>query len=163
MKKIFFLLLFSSFVLHAQEIEELQEGYFQSESSRNLFRVDVKKPFDYYKVPSCADDATFVRAQYEGGDAAFARELFRYIAAYVDKEVYVVNGPFFLHLDIDKTGKITALDVTPKVENSEMFRRDLRFAVRKIRKNWTPSKCSNIPVGSRLRITLNFETESVDL
>lgn len=163
MKKLFFLLIFTSVFLQAQEIEDLQEGYFFSETSKNFFRVDIKKPYDYYKVTSCGQDSQFIRAQFEGGDSGFNRELFRYISAYVDKEVYVVNGTFFLHIDINTEGKITQLDVTPKVANSEMFLRDLKFAVKKIKKNWTPSKCNNVPVDSKIRIRLNFVTESADI
>lgn len=163
MKKLLFLMIFASVFFHAQEIEDLQEGFFFSETSKNFFRVDIKKPFDYYKVTSCDENSKFVRAQFEGGDAAFNRELFRYISAYIDKEVYVVNGTFFLRLSIDKEGKMTNLDVTPKVKNSEMFLRDLKFAVRKIKKTWTPSKCNAIPVDSKIRIKLNFVTESADV
>lgn len=163
MKKLFFLLIFASVFLKAQDIEDLQEGFFFSENSQNFFRVDIKKPFDYYKVASCGEDSKFVRAQFEGGDVAFNRVLFQYISAYVDREIYVVNGTFFLHIDIDKEGKMTQLNITPKVENSEMFLRDLKFAVKKIKKNWTPSKCDNFPVDSKIRIKLNFVTESADI
>lgn len=162
MKKLIFLFIFSSFFLHAQEIEEMQEGYFFSESSKNFSRVDIKKPYDYYKVATCSDDSQFVRAKFDGGDAAFNRELFKYISAYVDKEIYVVNGTFFLNITIDENGKITEIDITPKVENSNMFLRDLRYAAEKIKKNWTPSKCNNIPVSSKIRIKMNFVTESTD-
>lgn len=163
MKRLFFLMIFTSVFFQAQELEDLQEGYFFSESSKNFFRVDIKKPYDYYKVTSCSDDSQFRRAQFEGGDATFNRELFKYISAYVDKEIYVVNGTFFLQLDIDKEGKVTNLNIIPKVENSEGFLRDLKFAVKKIKKNWTPSKCNDVPVDSKIRIRLNFVTESVDV
>ena len=163
MKRLLFLLIFGSVFFQAQDIEDLQEGFFFSETSKNFFRVDIKKPYDYYKVLSCSDDAQFVRAQFEGGDATFNRELFRYISAYVDREIYFVNGTFFLNIDIDKEGKVTKLDIKPKVENSEGFLKDLKFAVRKIKKTWTPSKCNNVPVDSRIRIKLNFVTESIDV
>lgn len=163
MKKILFLFVFATQLFAAQEIEDLQEGYFFSESSKNFFRVDIKKPYDYYKVETCGNNSNFVRAQFEGGDAAFNRELFKYISAYVDKEIYAVNGTFFLNLNIDAAGKITDLDITPKVANSDQFLKDLKFAVKKIRKSWIPSKCNDVPVSSRLRIKLNFVSESVDL
>ena len=163
MKRLLLLMIFAFGFFQAQDVEELQEGFFFSETSKNFFRVDIKKPYDYYKVSSCSDEAQFIRAQFEGGDASFNRELFRYISAYVDKEIYVVNGTFFLHMDIDKAGKVTGLKVTPRVDNSEGFLRDLKFAVGKIKKNWTPSKCNNVPVDSRIRIKLNFVTESIDV
>lgn len=164
MKRLFFLLIFGSVFFRAQDIEDQQEGFFYSETSKNFFRVDIKKPFDYYKVPGCTDDMQFVRAQFPGGDAEFKKELFRYISAYVDKEVYVVNGPFYMNINISKEGKITKLDITPKVENSGMFLRDLKYAFGKIqKKTWTPSKCNNIPVDSKIRVQLNFETESADM
>lgn len=156
-------MIFAFGFVQAQDVDELQEGFFFSETSKNFFRVDIKKPYDYYKVSSCSDDSQFIRAQFEGGDASFNRELFRYISAYVDKEIYVVNGSFFLHIDIDKAGKVTNLKITPRVDNSEGFLRDLKFAVGKIKKSWTPSKCNNVPVDSRIRIKLNFVTESIDV
>lgn len=163
MKRLLLLMIFAFGFVQAQDVDELQEGFFFSETSKNFFRVDIKKPYDYYKVSSCSDDSQFIRAQFEGGDASFNRELFRYISAYVDKEIYVVNGTFFLHIDIDKAGKVTNLKITPRVDNSEGFLRDLKFAVGKIKKSWTPSKCNNVPVDSRIRIKLNFVTESIDV
>ena len=162
MKRLLLILVFATGFFHAQDVEELQEGFFYSENSKNFFRVDIKKPYDYYKLTSCSDDSQFRRAQFEGGDASFNRELFRYISAYVDKEVYAVNGTFFLQMEIDKVGKVTNLNIVPKVKNSEMFLRDLKFAVSKIKENWTPSKCNNVPVDSKIRIRLNFVTESAD-
>lgn len=156
------MILFSAF-WQAQDLEEQQEGFFYSENTKNFFRVDIKKPFDYYKVNSCDSGSTFVRAQFDSGDAAFNRELFRYISAYIDREIYVVNGSFFLQIDINKGGKMTNLDINPKVENSEMFLKDLKFAVRKIKKTWIPSTCNNIPVDSKIRIQLNFVTEGSDI
>ena len=85
MKTITLLFLFSITLFNAQEIDDLQEGYFWSENSKNFFRVDIKTPYDFYKVTSCGEDSQFIRAQFEGGDAAFNRELFKYISAYVDK------------------------------------------------------------------------------
>ena len=120
-------MIFAFGFFQAQDVEELQEGFFFSETSKNFFRVDIKKPYDYYKVSSCSDEA------------------------------------FFLHMDIDKAGKVTGLKITPRVDNSEGFLRDLKFAVGKIKKNWTPSKCNNVPVDSRIRIKLNFVTESIDV
>lgn len=163
MNRLFFLLIFATVFFQAQEIEDLQEGYFLSESSKNLFRVDIQKPYDYYQLKNCAEEAHFKRAQFEGGDAAFNRELFRYISAYVDREIYVVNGTFFLQIEIDKEGEVSNLNVLPKVENSDGFLRDLKYAVRKIKKTWTPSKCNEVPVDSKLRIKLNFVTESIDV
>ena len=163
MKRLFFLLIFASVFSFAQEVEDMQEGYFFSETSKNFFRVDIKKPYDYYQLNSCSDDSQFRRAQFEGGDAAFNRELFKYISAYVDREIYVVNGTFYINVEIDKSGKMKGLDIIPKVENSDGFSRDLKFAIKKIKKNWTPSKCNNIPVDSKIRIKMNFVTESVDV
>lgn len=163
MKKLFFLLIFVSCFFQAQELEDLQEGYFFAESSRNFFRVDIKKPYDYYRVDSCPDNERFIRAQFEGGDANFNRELFKYISAYVDKEIYFVNGTFYMNISINRLGRITHIDIVPKVENSEMFLKDLKFAVRKIKNTWTPSKCGNTAVDSKLRIKLNFVSENVDL
>ena len=163
MKKLFFLFIFTSVLFQAQEIEDMQEGFFFSETSKNYFRVDIQKPYDYYQPNSCYVDAEFRRAQFEGGDTAFNRELYRYISAYVDKEIYVVNGTFFLQMSIDREGKVVDLNVIPKVENSDGFLKDLKFAVKKIKKNWTPSKCNGIPVNSKIRIKLNFVTESIDV
>lgn len=154
--------MFAFSFFHAQEIEEMQEGYFYAEGSNSFFRVDIKRPFDYYKNAKCADGLNFVRAQYAGGDVAFTRELFKYISAYVDKQIYVVNGNFFLHVDIDAKGNITHLDITPKVENSETFLKDLSYAFNRVKKNWTPSTCDGTPVDSRIRIKVKFATESGD-
>lgn len=162
MKRLLLLLVFFSAFINAQEIEDLQEGYFFSEGTNSFYRVDIKKPYDYYKVSSCGENSNFVRAQYEGGDAAFSRELFKYISAYVDKQVYVVNGTFFLHVDIDATGNVKHLEVTPKVANSETFIKDLTYAFNKVKKKWTPSKCDGTPVSSKIRIRLNFVTETGD-
>lgn len=163
MKRLLFLLIFASVYFSAQELEDLQESFVNSEVTKNFFRIDVKKPFDYYKIKSCGDAEQFLRAQYKGGDDAYRKEIIKYIAIYVDKEVYAVNGTFYLNLDIDKTGKVTKVDIFPRVENSDLFLRDLKFAVKKIKNSWVPSKCNGIPINSRIRITLKFVTESADI
>lgn len=162
MKKLLFLFVFAAHLLPAQEIEDLQEGYFFSENSKNFFRVDIKKPYDFYKVNSCAADSKFVRAQFPGGDAAFNRELFKYISAYVDRETYVVNGNFYIQIEIDADGKAQQIEIHPKVANSELFLRDLKFAIRKIKKSWIPATCDASEIPSKIRITMNFVSEGAD-
>lgn len=163
MKTVLFLLIFAFSWVPAQDVEDLQEGFFYAENSRNFFRVEIARPFGLYKPESCSDLSKFTRAQFEGGDEAFSRELFKYISAYVDREIYVVNGPFFLHVSINSKGDVENLEVTPKVPNSQSFIRDLKFAVTRIKKRWSPAVCNEVPVSSKIRIKLNFTSESVDL
>ncbi len=163
MKRLFFLLLLVSGLGAAQDLENMQEGLMTAENTRNFFVVDIPKPFDYYEVPSCGEGSVFTRAQFERGDAAFADELMKNISAYVDRELYVVNGVFFARLSVSRTGQVTDIEIVPKVENSEQLRRELRYSLRKIKGQWSPSKCNNTPIDSKIRITLNFETESIEV
>lgn len=161
-KKLFLFLIFSFLYVPAQDIEELQEGFIAAENSSNLLIVDIKNPFDYYFIPNCAEPGQFRRAQFPGGDNAYKKELLKNIATYIDNESYVVNGVFFVRLDISEDGEVTDIDITPKVENSELFRKDLKFAIKKIKTNWTPSKCVSTAIHSTLRIRINFLTETAE-
>ncbi len=163
MKPFIFVLLFFSTFLQAQDVEDMQEGSSVSETAAALFHADVRKPFDYYLLNTCAETSQFVRAQYQGGDSALATQLLKNVYFYVDRELYAVNGPFYLNVNISKEGKVTAVDSTPKVKNSAPFLKSLNAAFLNVPQRWTPSICDGVPVDSKIRIQLNFATQVADI
>lgn len=156
------LLLLGSFI-QAQDVEEMQDSSGFYESTRAFSHVEVVKPFDYYLVNSCQNQPQFSRAQYSGGDAALAQELQKNLLLYVDREMYAPNGPFYLQISINTEGMVTAVSAFPKVKNSAAFLEDLRKAFLNTPQRWTPSTCNGKPIDSRLRIRLNFSTQSTEV
>ncbi|MBB4807048.1 hypothetical protein HNP38_002352 [Chryseobacterium defluvii] len=101
-------------------------------------------------------------AEFSGGDSAFSKELLKMIHAYIDLGKYAVNGQFVFVFDIGADGKISKLDVLPKVKNSEMFIDDMRFAISRIKKKWKPAIKEGKPVVSKKVIKINFTTDHFD-
>lgn len=102
------------------------------------------------------------KAEFPGGDEAFSQELHKMIHAYIDLNQYGVNGVFTFIFDIDKNGKAVNLKVLPKVKNSEMFIDDMKFALKKVKKNWKPAMKNGVPIISQKIIKINFVTDFTD-
>lgn len=101
-------------------------------------------------------------AEFPGGDSAFSQEYMKMIHAYIDLGKYAVNGQFVFIFDIDTHGKISNLEVLPKVKNSEMFIEDMQFAITRVKKKWTPAMKEGIPVISKKVIKINFTSDHFD-
>jgi len=101
-------------------------------------------------------------AEFPGGDSAFSQEYLKMIHAYIDLGKYAVNGQFVFIFDIDTSGKISNLDVLPKVKNSEMFIEDMQFAIKRVKKRWKPAMKEGIPVVSKKIIKINFTSDHFD-
>ena len=101
-------------------------------------------------------------AEFPGGDSAFSQEYLKMIHAYIDLGKYAVNGQFVFIFDVDKNGKISNLDVLPKVQNSEMFIEDMQFAIKRVKKKWKPAMKEGSPVVSKKIIKINFTSDHFD-
>ncbi len=101
-------------------------------------------------------------AEFPGGDSAFSQEYLKMIHAYIDLGKYAVNGQFVFIFDVDKNGKISNLDVLPKVQNSEMFIEDMQFAIKRVKKKWKPAMKEGSPVVSKKVIKINFTSDHFD-
>jgi hypothetical protein len=78
-------------------------------------------------------------AEFPGGDSAFTQEFLKMIHAYIDLDKYAVHGQFVFVFDVGTDGKISQLDVLPKVKNSQMFIEDMQFAIKKVKKKMETS------------------------
>lgn len=101
-------------------------------------------------------------AQFPGGDDKFRSEFHKMIHSYIDLGQYAVNGIFDFILNIDEKGKISKVDVFPKVKNSDMFSDDMTFAVKKIKTKWKPAQKDGIPIKSNYIIKINFTSDHFD-
>ncbi|RKS96732.1 hypothetical protein [Chryseobacterium defluvii] len=101
-------------------------------------------------------------AEFPGGDSAFTQEFLKMIHAYIDLNKYAVNGQFVFVFDVGTDGKISQLDVLPKVKNSELFIEDMQFAIKKVKKKWKPATKNGAPIVSKKIIKINFTTDHFD-
>lgn len=101
-------------------------------------------------------------AEFPGGDEAFSKEFLRMIHGYIDLDQYAVNGQFTFLFDIGPDGKISNLNVLPKVKNSELFIDDMNFAIKKVKKKWQPAIQNGKPIVSKKVIKINFTTDHFD-
>lgn len=99
---------------------------------------------------------------YPGGSAAYIRDLKEKLQQNVNWNTYVINGLFFVKLDINKDGVLTNAEAGPKVANSDLFLKDLKEAATKVNKTWTPAKCNGSPVDSKAIIKIDFSSMSYD-
>ncbi|REC48180.1 energy transducer TonB [Chryseobacterium pennipullorum] len=155
------LLLLAFFAAHfslAQDLEDRDDS-FLAENNKNLFKIDIKEPFMQVAV-KCDD---FKPAAFEGGAAAYRELLGKFMYTYLNADFYTLSGDFTFTLTIDATGKIINIVGIPKVLNSEVFFDDMKYVVRRIKKDWTPATCNGQPVKSEMRLRMNFSSLSVDM
>lgn len=101
-------------------------------------------------------------AEFPGGDSAFPQEYLKMIHAYIDLGKYAVNEQIVFIFDINSNGKISNLDVLPKVKNSEMFIEDMQFAIKTVKQKWKPAMKEGTPVVSKKVIKINFTSDHFD-
>ncbi|MCG2793838.1 MAG: hypothetical protein L6262_09880 [Weeksellaceae bacterium] len=113
------------------------------------------------KDNSC-DPSKFQTLKYPGGSEAYIKDLKEKLMENVNWKTYVINGLFFVKMDITKEGVLSKLEAGPKVENSEAFLEDLKDAVKKVNKTWTPAKCNGDPIPSKAIVKIDFSSMAYD-
>ncbi|WP_029298224.1 hypothetical protein [Chryseobacterium hispalense] len=161
MKAIMFLsaLLISGFASAQFDVEDRDDDFI-TENNRSILKIDIKEPLLQVAVKNCND---FKAASFEGGISAYKEILRKYMYVYLNTDFYVLNGDFAFILTIDQNGKVTNIEGTPKVANSRVFFDDMKYIVRRIKKNWIPATCNGQPVTSQIKIKMNLSTIGTDL
>lgn len=149
----------ANFAFAQQDVEE-RDDTFTSESNKNLLKIDIKEPLLQIAAKNCND---FKAAAFEGGVLVYKETLRKYMFDYLNSDFYVLNGDFNFILTIDQTGKVTKIEGSPKVSNSEVFFDDMKYVVRRIKKNWIPASCNGQPITSQVKIKMNLSSISTDL
>lgn len=152
-------LLVANFAFAQQDVEE-RDDTFTTESNKNLLKIDIKEPLLQIAAKNCND---FKAAGFEGGVLVYKETLRKYMFDYLNSDFYVLNGDFNFILTIDQTGKVTKIEGSPKVSNSEVFFDDMKYVVRRIKKNWIPASCNGQPITSQVKIKMNLSSISTDL
>lgn len=108
------------------------------------------------------DPAKFKSLRYPGGAEAYIKELKEKLGQNVNWKTYVINGLFFVKMDITKDGVLSKLEAGPKVANSEAFLNDLKEAAKKVNKTWKPAKCNGNPIDSQAMLKIDFSSMAYD-
>ena len=116
----------------------------------------------YQIKDSSCDAAQFKSLRYPGGSDAYIKALKEKLMENVNWKTYVINGLFFVKMDVTKDGVISRIEAGPKVANSEAFLADLKEAAKKVNKTWTPAKCDGTPVDSQAILKIDFSSMSYD-
>ncbi|KFC23745.1 hypothetical protein [Epilithonimonas lactis] len=116
----------------------------------------------YQLKDNACDPANFKSLRYPGGADAYIKEIKEKLAQNVNWKTYVINGLFFVKMDITKDGVLSKLEAGPKVTNSEPFLNDLKEAAKKVNKTWTPAKCSGNPIDSQAMLKIDFSSMAYD-
>ena len=93
-----------------------------------------------------------------GGMKAFRKEVVESLNNYLDWETYNPKGTFLISFSIDENGDITNVDIEPKVENNKILLEDVKFALKKNKRKWSPAKKNGTPVKSWFRMPINFNS-----
>ncbi|MBO6200448.1 MAG: hypothetical protein J6N74_02365 [Chryseobacterium sp.] len=116
----------------------------------------------YQIKDNTCDRAKFQSLRYPGGSDTYIKELKEKLQQNVNWNSYVVNGLFFVKLDITKDGVLSKLEAGPKVDKSEPFLNDLKEAAKKVNKTWTPAKCNGTPIDSKAILKIDFSSMTYD-
>lgn len=161
MKAIMFLsaLLISGFASAQFDVEDRDDDFI-TENNRSILKIDIKEPLLQVALKNCND---FKAASFEGGIPAYKETLRKYMYVYLNTDFYVLNGEFTFTLTVDKNGKVTEIEGSPKVANSRVFFDDMKYIVRRIKKSWIPATCNGKPVTSQIKIKMNLSTIATDV
>ncbi|WP_263601813.1 hypothetical protein [Chryseobacterium sp. PET-29] len=161
MKAILFLsaLLISGFASAQFDVEDRDDNFI-TENNRSILKIDIKEPLLQVAVKNCSD---FQAATFEGGIPAYKEILRKYMYVYLNTDFYVLNGDFTFTITVDQNGKVTDIEGSPKVANSRIFFDDMKYIVRRIKKNWIPAVCNGKPVTSQIKIKMNLSTIATDV
>lgn len=102
------------------------------------------------------------KAEFPGGNEAFKTEFMNMVHAYIDIALYAIQGEVTFIFNIDEKGKVNNLDVLPKFKNNEMFIDDMKYAVKKVKKKWTPATKDGVPINSKYVLKVNFSSNTYD-
>lgn len=155
-----FLSLFVVNFAFAQYDIEDQEETMLLENNKTILKIKIEEPFLQVAVTNCND---FKAASFPDGISNYKETLRRYMYNYLNADFYVLNGDFTFTLGIDQTGKVTNIEGSPKVNNSQVFFEDMKYVVRRIKKNWIPANCNGNPIASEIKIKMNFSSIATDL
>ncbi|MCU7614652.1 hypothetical protein N0B16_09420 [Chryseobacterium sp. GMJ5] len=156
-----FLAIFISNIAFAQyDVEERDDHNMITENNKSILKIDIQQPLLQVAVKNCKD---FKAVDFEGGIPVYKEMLKKYMYDYLNSEFYVLNGDFTFTLTIDETGKVTHIEGSPKVSNSEIFFDDMKYIVRRIKKNWIPATCNGKAVSSQIKIKMNLTSITTDL
>lgn len=152
-------LLTANFASAQFDIEERGDDFI-AENNKNILKIEIKEPLFQVAVKNCTD---FKTADFEGGVSAYKEILKKNMYVYLNTDFYVLNGDFTFTLTIDQTGKVTDIEGAPQVDNSRIFFDDMKYLVRRIRKNWIPAMCNGKPVTSQIKIKMNLLSIAADV
>ena len=152
-------LLTANFASAQFDIEERGDDFI-AENNKNILKIEIKEPLFQVAVKNCND---FKTADFEGGVSAYKEILKKNMYVYLNTDFYVLNGDFTFTLTIDQTGKVTDIEGAPQVDNSRIFFDDMKYLVRRIRKNWIPAMCNGKPVTSQIKIKMNLLSIAADV
>ncbi|MDR6921537.1 MULTISPECIES: hypothetical protein [Chryseobacterium] len=156
---LFIALLASNLTWAQQDVEERDDNFI-TENNKNLLKIDIKEPLLQVAVKNCND---FKPAAFEGGVVVYKDTLRKYMYDYLNSDFYVLNGDFTFTMTVDQTGKVTQIEGSPKVANSTYFFDDMKYVVRRIKKNWVPASCNGQPVTSQIKLKMSFSSIGTDL
>lgn len=152
-------LLTANFASAQFDIEERGDDFI-AENNKNILKIEIKEPLFQVAVKNCND---FKTADFEGGVSAYKEILKKNMYVYLNTDFYVLNGDFTFTLTIDQTGKVINIEGAPQVDNSRIFFDDMKYLVRRIRKNWIPAMCNGKPVTSQVKIKMNLLSIAADV
>ena len=137
---------------------DMEEGMDNMPLAENTAASVVYSIKGVFQLPEDNCSGNFSSMIYPGGTDAYIRDLKVKFEENIAWNNYAVNGQFSIKLDIDKTGQLTNVDITPKVTNSELFFYDLKEAVKKVNKKWRPAMCNGNAVDSQAVIKIDFSS-----
>ncbi|SDI30859.1 hypothetical protein SAMN05421846_10686 [Chryseobacterium taeanense] len=153
------MLLVSNFVFAQSDVEDRDDNFI-AENNKSILKIDIKEPLLQVAVKNCDN---FKAASFEGGVSVYKETLRKYMYVYLNTDFYVLNGDFTFTLTIDQNGKVINIEGSPKVANSQIFFDDMKYIVRRIKKNWLPATCNGKPVISQIKIKMNLSTIATDI
>jgi hypothetical protein len=111
--------------------------------------------FDNYKTDYNISDY-YTKAKFPGGYNVFKNEVHKNLIGYLDYNSYVPYGNFTISFDINEQGKISNVEIEPKLKGTELFFEDIKYAVTKVKTKWEPATLNSMPIKQKFRMNWFF-------
>ncbi|OYU83258.1 MAG: hypothetical protein CFE24_12075 [Flavobacterium sp. BFFFF2] len=132
--------------------------------------VDGKNVAAYFQFPFIPKDffdnfhpdyditSLITQPEFPGGIEEFKKKVFKNFHGFIDWNTFNPRGTFTVFFEIDTDGKISNIEIEPKVANSELFFEDIKYAVKRVKERWTPAKLRETPTKFKYRWPIRFNS-----
>ena len=142
------------------KLKKWQPATLNNKPVQAYFTFPFIPQYFYQNYTKCYNPATLaVQPSFPGGDKEFRNQVVKHTTGYISTSSQIPYGVYVFSLEIDENGKVTDIDIEPKVPNSALFFQELKYGVKKIKTRWEPGYIN----GQKTKMTYRFSIDFIEM